>query len=170
MCADTHGKRRLMGVLKCCSEWCRNFSYLRISVRSVFQKWGKIFIIQRLFTIPFSTLVLFTLFVGGDLFKSKVSFVSINKVLFQEDESILCKVKNSCACDRFSIFFQDKLKGGFPKSNKQKKQFCIFFIFFYVKRASAQDCWPPHAALHFPGQSEINSLNEQLALQREAAL
>lgn len=43
------------------------------------QKWGKIFIMHPLFTIPLPALLLFTP-VLGDLFKSKVSRTSFNKV------------------------------------------------------------------------------------------
>lgn len=62
-----------------------------------------------LFTIPLSALVLFTLDVG-DLFKSKVSLTSFNKVWAHEDESVLCNVRHECACDRFPTFSLLKLK------------------------------------------------------------
>lgn len=72
-CADTHTHERrcLMGVLKCCSKWCRNFSCLQNSFRNVwymyfiffFRKWKekKIIIVVPSACVIWTVLVLFTL-------------------------------------------------------------------------------------------------------------
>lgn len=149
MWEDTRGKRRLMDMLKCSSEWCCNFSYLRISVRPVFPKNGEKYS-SCICCLPSHFQPLCCSHSSWEIYSNQ-KFLSLLliKFLVHEDESVLCNVRHECACDRFPTFSPLNSKAAYRKA------------FFKVKWAAAQDCWP-HAALAFPS-SESNQLAERAA-------
>lgn len=127
MCADTHWKRRLMGVLKCCSEWCRNFSYLRISVRSVFQKWEKYSSNSCCLPSHFQPLC-YSHSLSGEIYSNKkfLSFLLI-KFCFRKTNPSSAKLKIHVLVIVFPSFSEINSKATFRRKAINKKSSFAFF-------------------------------------------
>lgn len=110
----------------------------------------------------FNPCVIHTLCRGEIYSNQKFLLFLLIKFCFRKMNPSSAKLKIHARVIVFPSFSKINSKAAFRKAINKKSSFAYFFFLFYVKRASAQDCWPPHAALHFPGQSE-NQLAERAA-------